>query len=283
MEIDSSKILYLVGAVLGVATIVYFSAEIIVELSPTLKAAILFLGFFFFLAAAQYSESDLLGLVLYVLAAGSYVVFLGYTVLRFSLGENGVFLLLGVSSALFIGLGYALHEKELGLERRQALGVMAAVVLVAVAATGFDVLGPQPTVDSEFRDSVSLQDVDSPGDRVVVGTVTARNSFVLSRTAELPGLHACLLPVREIQPLSYRGEGGVVSTSMLLGGGEERSFEVSLQATAFFNRSARPPEIDDRYRNLSSLPVEREDECPRSDTGDPRIVVVDRPTPPRFD
>lgn len=284
VELESSEVLYLVGALLGVVAIVYFSAEIIVELSPTLKSVILLLGFVFFFGAAQYAESTLLDAVLYVLAAGSYVVFLGYTVLRFSLGENGVFLLLAASSALFIGLGYALHELRLGLDRRQAIGVMILVVVVVVAGTGFDFLGPQATVDTDFRDTVSVGDVGSPDEQVVIGEVTANNPFVLSRTAELPNLQACLPATGGVQPLSYRGEdAGFVSRNMLLGGGEEKTFRITLQAVAFYNRSSGPPRIDERYRN-ASLPVERTDECrPAGDTDDTRILVVENPSPPRFD
>lgn len=274
IEFESSKVLYLVGALLGVAAIVYFSMEIIVELSPTLKSATLLLGFVFFFAAAQYADSDPLDAVLYVLAAGSYLVFLGYTVFRFTLGANGVFLLLAASSTLFIALGYALHEKEVGLTGRQAAVAMAAVVAVVVAGAAFDYLGPQATIETEFRDTVSVESVESPDEQVVVGEAVASNPFVLSRTAELPGLHACLPATGATQPLSYRSDDGFVSRNMLLGGGEERSYRITLQAAAFYNRSSRPPRIDERYGN-ASLPVERREECPPSGSGEAGVVVVE--------
>lgn len=287
IELDSSKILYVVGALLGIATIIYFSAEIIVELSPTLKSGILLLGFVFFFTTAQYTHDTLLDLVMYVLSAGSYIVFLAYTIIRFNLSENEVFLLLGASTILFVGLGYALHEKEFRLKRKHARIGMVALVLLTVVGVGFDFLGSQPTVETEFRSDISIEGIDSAENRVTLGEVTVQNSFVLSRTAELPNYHACVLPTNEIQTLSYRAQDDMaVSRNMLLSGGEERSFDITMQSVVFYNRSISGPEIHDAYMNVSSIPIEQSGECPAPSTvsqDDVRIVIVEDFTRTRFD
>lgn len=271
IELDSSRVMYVVGGLLGVATVLYFGAEIIVDMSPTLKSVVLLTAFVFFLAAGQHARSNPLDTVLYVFSAVSYLVFLWYTVSRFDLSENQVFLLLGASSLLFVGLGYAFREKEWELDRRRARVVMAVLAVVAFAAVAGDVLGAQPTAETEFDDGFPTEDVGGPGDRVVVGETTLTNGFPLSRFAEVPRHGGCVYPGREYVTLSHVDEEGSVSGDVLMSGGSSRSLDVVVSSTAFLDRETR--ELEDEFAAVDEVPVEVSEDCPEDVEG-PRLVVV---------
>ncbi len=272
IELDSSRVMYVVGGLLGVATVLYFGAEIIVDMSPTLKSVVLLTAFAFFLAAGQHARSNSLGTVFYVFSAVSYLVFLWYTVSRFELSENRVFLLLGASSLLFVGLGYAFREKEWELDRRQARIAMAVLAVVAFAAVAGDAVGAQPAAETEFDDGFSTEDVGGPGDRVVVGETTLTNGFPLSRFAEVPRHGGCVYPGREYVTLSHVDEEGSVSGDVLMSGGSSRSLDVTAPASAFLDRETR--ELKDEFAAVDEVSVEVAEDCPE-DVDGPRLVVVE--------
>lgn len=272
LDVDSSKVMYFVGGLLGVVTILYFGAEIIVDMSPTLKSMVLLMAFAFFLVAAQRARSGSLDSVLYVLSAGSYIVFLWYTVSRFDLTENHVFLLLGASSLLFIGLGYAFREEHLDIDDRRARIGMAVLVVLAMATVAGDALGAQPAAETEFDESFSLEEVQSPGDRVVVGELTVTNDFPFSRYAEPPRHRGCLYPGGESFVLSRADERGYSSSEMLLAGGSERSFGLTAPASAFYDRET--DELEAAFEGVDEIPIETADGCPE-DGEEPKLVVVE--------
>lgn len=273
-DTDVSTILYGLGAVLGVASILYFGWEILLELSPTIKSFILFSGFIFFLVAGVYRGYERLDTVLYVLSAGSYIVFLGYTIFRFALSTNQIFLTLALSSVLFLGLGYVFQiDREL-LTRQQAQYLLIAVVAIVFLLVVVDVLGPQPTTEETFQDQVNV----SAG-AVELGTVTVRNGFVFSRTAETPRYQACLYaPDMNTTARTHVSVDDRRSRSMLLGGGEAREFTV----TARFPAAPADEEerVEDRndvfteqeLQELGTVPVEIADSC--QETGDEATLTV---------
>lgn len=269
--VDSSKLMYFVGGLLGVVTVIYFGSEVVADMSPTLKSAVLLMAFAFFLVAGQAARSESLDSLLYVLSAGSYIVFLWYTVSRFSLSENLVFVLLGVSSLLFVGLGYAFREKEFELEPKHARVALAALVVLAAAAVAVDVLAAQPTIETEFEDGVSFDDV-GPGDRVVVGETTVSNEFPLSRFAELPHHAGCVYPGRERVGLSHVDEEDSFSGEVLVSGGSSRSYAVVAPVSAFLERETG--EVDDNFTGTDEVAIEVAESCPEEVDG-PRLMVVE--------
>lgn len=283
VDVDSSKVLYVVGAVFGFAAILYFGAEVIVEMSPTLKSTLLLLAFAFFLVAAQYTETESVDTVAYVLAAGSYVVFLWYTVTRFDLGETGVFLLLAVSSVMFIGLGYLLRETELELDGRQARVIAAALALLMVAAVAGDVVGAQPSAETEWMDGFTVDDDLGFGDSVKVGETTLSNEFLLSRFADVPRYTGCVYPGGETASLSHVEDDTPVSGQVLLSGGSERRFDVEVSMRGFADEDREG--VDDVYLEADEIPVEVREDCP-AESDDVKLVVVGAggsspPLPPR--
>jgi len=284
--VDNVKLLYAVGALLGVATVFYFGFRILEDLSPTTTATVILLGFVAFLLAGLYVETETLDTVFYALSAGSYLVFVAYFLAVFEPGDVGVFALLGFSSALFVGLGYGSSQRLLEVERRHAGIGIVVVLIVAPGLVGFDVVGAQPTYEDSFVDSVEVP--DGEGDRmeaVVVGEVTGTNGFAFSRRADPPDYRGCLYsPERRTFRLGYSESTG----GLILGGGESRTFELVVRESVFYERdgSGGEPELGEGLRDLGSVPVESAEDCPE-ETDEVKLVVVPddeaqegRPVPP---
>ncbi|WP_254837646.1 hypothetical protein [Natronomonas marina] len=271
LGLDREKLLYVVGILLGVAAAAYFGFQLFEGVSPATTATLLFAGFLCFLLVGVGFDVETLDIVAYALAAGCYLVFVAYVLSRFDVGDGGTFLLLAGSSALFIALGYLAQRDSLTLGRRRAAVAVVAVLLASVALVGVDLAGPQPTTTAEFEESVEIPDVR---DRATVGTVTVTNGFFLPRRADIDRYHACVYgPEYRPAPLEYRPSLG----SPLLGGGESRSYELALPGFVFYDDNGTRRE---GFQDLESIPVETAAECPeRSD--EPKVVVVQRPTPPR--
>lgn len=263
-DIDRVTILYGVGILLGVAAAFYFGFRLLPDLSPTTTAVMLALGFAVFLVTGATLERAILDTVSYALAAGLYIVLVGYLLVTFEFGDVEIFLLLAGSSALFIGLGYLAYEEQLEVNRRDA---RVAVVVLLVLGAGLmvaDVLGPQPTTTAEFESTI---EVPEPGEEVTVGTVTVENDFILSRSAELPRYGGCLY-TPEARPVYLRyvdGPGGDV----LLEGGSSRTFELVIGSGAFYEEGERHGNL----QGVDSIPVETADECPQQ-SDEIRLVIV---------
>ncbi|MFP4174630.1 MAG: hypothetical protein ACLFSW_02475 [Halobacteriales archaeon] len=277
-KIDPVEILYAVGTILGVASVVYFGFAVLEDLSPTTTAVSLLLCFVAFLLAALYVRVDILDTVLYVLSAGSYVVAVAYVFATYDLGEFGFLAILAGSSALFVALGYALNKELLDIDRRKALGGIAVVVFLLIALLAFDVAGAQPTYTHDFNDTVEVpQDVR---DTVTVGETTASNPFVLSRRAELPNVQGCVYtPEMEFANVRYEDS----PYNLRLAGGGERSFGVVVSPGTFYDRE--DDDLHEAFADRESVPVEVADECPET-ADEPKLVIVTdadtetRPDPP---
>ena len=187
-EIDESRMLYGLGAFLGVVAILYFGQEIILGLSPTIKSFILFSASVFFLGAAEYVRQGLLRTSLYFFSVFSYLSFLVYIFMRFSFSSEETFLILALSSIAFIALGYLKSEREYELDQdqsRKLLGVIAALVALTIV---FDVMGAQPEYELELKDSVEVVE----GERTYFGQLVIKNDFLLSRNVEASSYQGCL-------------------------------------------------------------------------------------------
>ncbi|WP_277542354.1 DUF1109 domain-containing protein [Haloarcula laminariae] len=198
LAIDSGKLLYALGVVFAAAALLYFSRDVVFTLSITVKAALLFLLFVALFLAGLTVKRDVLDVVAFALAGVSYIVFVGYVVIRYGPSETGTFALLAFSAALFVALGYLLREGIITVPRRQAVGVAVGLLLVSVALVGVDAVGGDVTYDLTTESSVTVQPVeDGPnpyGERERrVGTLTASNNFVFTRALSLPSLSGCLV------------------------------------------------------------------------------------------
>ncbi|MDS0282591.1 DUF1109 domain-containing protein [Haloarcula onubensis] len=241
--IDSGKLLYALGVAFAAAALLYFSRDVVFGLSITVKAALLFLAFVALFLAGLTTRRDVLDVVAFALAGVTYVVFVGYVVLRYGPSETGTFLLLSVSAALFVALGYLLREGAVTVPRRQATTIVAGLLLVGVALVGLDAVGGGVTYDVATESSVT---VDPPGDGPTpysrderrVGTVTASNGFVFTRALDLPDVRGCLVgpgTERADVYLSYDYPG--YDRPDTIGGGATREFPVVADFAVDRNRT----------------------------------------------
>ena len=72
---DGVSLLYAIGILFDLLAVLYFNFEVIVGLSPTVKATLLLLGFLGPLAGASIIDRSGLSEALYALSAVSYLMF----------------------------------------------------------------------------------------------------------------------------------------------------------------------------------------------------------------
>jgi hypothetical protein len=185
--LNSSTAFYALGTLFGLFSILYFSVEVILEISPAVKSAILLLASLTFFSATGLTSSRWRNIPLYFLASVSYLVFVAYTLLRFDFGPGLTFLILSGSSIAFLIAGYMVGEKELKVPEQKARYLLAAGAILMVGLFLFDLSGPQPEVQLQLRNSVNM----THGEETALGTVRVTNPFVLPRGFEVPNYRAC--------------------------------------------------------------------------------------------
>ena len=268
MAVDSRRVylLYAVGVLLGIVTTFYFAFILLEDLSPTITAILLFVGFIVFGAAGLFTRIERLDIVFYALATAAYLIGLWYTIMRFEFGDVAVFLALALSSALFIGLGYLAHEGLLGIDRRTTSIVLVAVIGFGVLLIGVDLLGPQPTTELELEDEIAIPEL---GAEERFGTVHVHNTFVLSRSIDRPDVHACLYaPDRIDAPIRFEAPVG----NEVLPGDSSVSVDLSVRSEAFYDREEET--LRASLQDRETIPVELETECPE-DVDDVTLVIIE--------
>jgi len=200
LAIDSGKLLYVLGVLFATAALLYFVRDVVFNLSITVKAALLLLGFVAFFVAGVALERDVLDVVAFALSGVTYVVFVGYVVVRYSPGETGTFLLLAASAGLFVGLGYALRAGIPTPSRRTAGYALGGLLVVSVLLVGGDALSGGVTYDVQTNESVTVSVPETeqgaggyPPVNKQIGTITASNPSPFLRALDLPSLSGCLV------------------------------------------------------------------------------------------
>lgn len=265
-DIDSSYILYGLGAVLGVYTVLYFGLEVILSLSPLTKSFMLSVGSAAFFLIAGYLETERVSNIFYGFSGVSYLVFTGYTLLRFEFSSELTFLFLGGSSALFIFLGYKVSDGGLSFEHSDYRKAIAGLTALAALLLVFDVLGAQPDHEIDLQDSVDLENGEN-----VVGTYTISNSFLLPRDADPKSYSSCIYSQGEQWEASFSSVEWQEDSPKMIYSGD----------SVVGNLTARVPQMEPRHEeekevaNISgSFEVEKRDECPESLEGK-KVVVAE--------
>lgn len=188
MKFDISYILYGMAVVLAAASLMVFGFDVLMSLSPTIRSLLLLLTFTFFVAAGNYTEEKGIRNIFYLIAAFAYAVFLMYTFAVFDMSSEAVFVLLALSSLMFMGFGYMAKKREVLLEQEIAKLVMIGTIIVTVIVLGVDLTAAQPTTDPTYRDSIEMTQ-----ERQVIGTMTVQNPFWVSREVEIESPRGCLV------------------------------------------------------------------------------------------
>ncbi|WP_276273429.1 DUF1109 domain-containing protein [Haloarcula litorea] len=268
-DIDSGKLLYALGIAFAAAALLYFVRDVVFGLSITVKAVLLLLAAVGFFLGGLAAERDVLDAVGFVLAAVTYVVFVGYVVVRYQPGGTATFLVLAISAALTLALGYLLRERDLSLPRRTVAASVGVVLVLGIALVGADVAVGGVTYASDFESSVTVTAPDSvPDDQqyferdVRVGRLTATNGPVFTRALSLPELSGCLVGTdagfREDVWLSYENRYDQADT---IAGGATRQLTI---------RASLPVDLNET-RSMTYA-VERGSDCD-ADRASPTLLV----------
>ncbi|RQG92914.1 hypothetical protein EA462_01445 [Natrarchaeobius halalkaliphilus] len=269
LDLDGGKVLYALGIAFALGALLYFVRDVVFGLSITVTAALLFVLFVAFFVAGLALERDLLDPVAFALAAITYAVFLWYVVSRYQLWETGIFLVLAVSAALFIGLGYGVREYRLAVPLRIAGLIVVALLAVSLVFVGADVAGGGISYGAELEErvTVTVPDDASGGDTVRVerhlGTVTATNEFVFTRPLDMPGVRGCVVGTDEIadEHVHVGYDPGSYQQPEAVGGNDAYSADLTAQFTV---------DVD---ADELALAVERGDDCDVT-RSEPTLVVV---------
>lgn len=269
LDLDGGKVLYALGVVFALGALVYFARDVVFGLSITVTAALLFAAFLAFLVAGVTLDRDVLDVVAYAVAALSYAVFLWYVASRYALDETGVFLLLAGSAVLFVGLGYAVREKRLDVDRRTAGYVVVGLLAVSLVLVGADVLtgDVRYSADLDEETTVEVTEEMAAQDRTratpAVGTLTVANPSPFTRPTDLPDAHACVLGTdapTDPTPVRYDPQG--FSAPDTIGGGDERTHGVEVNVPVVTNETGPV-----------TYEVERGADCDVT-RDDPTLIVV---------
>lgn len=254
-HVDESKILYGLGAFLGVASIIYFGHELILGLSPTVKSLILVSASAIFLVSGDIIENKLLMNSVYIFSGFAYLIFLTYVFARFDLSQIQTFGLLAGSSAAFIGLGYLRTEEIFSLKSGQSKKIITGLTVLALIFIAFDVTGTQPEYQLDLKEEINV----SEGEEFSVGTLRVENSFLLSRNIELPNYDGCIAYNETTSDNVYihpDGEG-------IISGGETQKFNLTDQIHFEGPPYERHGEVIEREReDTTAKYTVKNQECP---------------------
>ena len=270
-SLDSETLLYVLGVAFALGTLAFFASSVAFDLSITVTAALLLVTFVAFLIAGIAVDRPPLDTIAFAVSGVAYVVFLGYVVSRYRPDPVTVFVLLAASAGLFVGLGYALQENRLAIDRRTARFALLGLAAVGVLLVGADSIGAvEYTVDLD--DEFVLNETFEPDDEEVVfaeqriGRLTIENPTLFTREVDFPSLSSCLVGVENRQ---FRGgvyldyEPRSYQLPDRLSRNEETTTEIyaSVELPANATAPGQP------------IPIERADSCTVT-RSEPTLIVV---------
>jgi hypothetical protein len=277
-SLDSETLLYVLGVVFALGTLAFFASNVAFDLSITVTAALLLVAFVALLIGGLTIDRAPLDTVAFAVAGLSYVVFLGYVVSRYEPAAATVFVLLAVSAGLFVGLGYALQENRLTVDRRTARLALLGLAAVGVLLIGADSIGDvEYTIDLD-DDFVLNETYEPRGEAIVlgqqrVGTLTVRNPTLFTRPVDTPTLTGCLVGTeqrRSVRDVNVNYEPRSYQLPDQLGRNEETSADI--RASVELTPNATEPG--------ARIPIERADSCGVTRSEPTLLVVVDNPERP---
>ncbi len=263
-----TQVLYTIGALFGIFALAYFGTEVLLGLSPEVKALLLFFSFVVFLVLSFVAGE--LKAVTYALSAGAFLVFILFVLGSFGFSPGIVFLLLAGSSLLFVGLGYLESIDRLTLNPRMATIVIVALVIVGGGAVAVDALGEQPTQEITAVTEIPTDGLGTSG-QVTLGELTLTNDHYFSRTAQLDRHTACIYDGERKyeERIDYRQDNRYFwDNQVRIGPGDSQSYTMTVDGWTFYGEGGTAQE----FLDVEHIPVTVADTCPSS-SDEPQIVI----------
>ena len=168
---------------------------------------ILFIPLLIILGLAYFRTKKIYPLM-YILSAFSYIITLAYFIGAWGLKKDAIIATLGVSAILLIAIGYNIShsKKQHELKRIKRYGIVLPITIIVFASIiGSANIGMErqtETVSSVkyseiFSDEKGKLYINTPGNQVLLQTITIKNSLFLSVYQKIPRYTICFYPLNE--------------------------------------------------------------------------------------
>jgi len=272
VDIDSETLFNGAAAAIATIAVLVYVLNVEIPYSPVTKyaLAIVFLGGVF--ALTQRTDNHQLVLFGYAVILISAVAIFFDIVNTFELGNTATVLGLLVIAAAIFSLRSLLDEESQFLSGRRATFAFAVIVAVVAIVLLVDVASGGLAYELQTQSQVTFAGDRDYRDQARLGTVVVRNPTPLPERVDVPTYAACTVgnwsafrpqpnpdaPPEEVR-VDLHVDDGYNEHVFSFGG---KSYPVLLHANVIAS-------------NETSVPVERTDSCPDTETGSPYIAVFE--------
>lgn len=202
-SVDPSSIMYLFGLLFGALSVLYFAKDILLSLSITVKSYALFvLASFIFSTSFLFTDSPLY-ILLIALSGIAYSVAVLYTWNSNPLKRTYRFLLLMLSSLLFIGVATGVQSNLFSQNTTAVISFSGFLFVVFILLSVLDTREEDP-VTSE----VSVENDIEVDDEIVVGSVDIKNDGLFRRRYEKPDFEVLYKQGEQTYDIPFTVENG---------------------------------------------------------------------------
>lgn len=235
-QIDTSLVMYIFGVVFGVISILYFTKDILVSLSVTVKSAILYSSSILIFSGGLFIQSEIISVILVIFCGFTYTSATIYIWKTYQLEKVGRFLVLAVSSVLLLSVGRSLQTGIFGdMEGMTAVLIGGLVpLLITILLSVVDTLEDDTVIYRfEFReDTIELEDSDKK-----LGSLQIENESYFRRMYSLPRLKAEVSNKKNMNlPVTYQNDTASTDVSTIKSG-QKLNSDVVLFPNKLPNRS----------------------------------------------
>lgn len=201
--VDASIIMYAFGVIFGVISILYFTRDILVSLSVTVKSLVLYAVSIFMFSLSIFVSSGVISVILMIFFGSSYTFATSYVWKTYRFEKLGRFLILATSSVILLSIGRSLQTDLFtnlqGMISIVGVGLVPLIVVILVSA--IDIMEEENiTYKFEFKDTIS----DITEAQCSIGELEIENNSYFRRKFESPNIEAKLsLNDEKGLPVSY--------------------------------------------------------------------------------
>ncbi|OKY77778.1 MAG: putative membrane protein [Candidatus Methanohalarchaeum thermophilum] len=269
LDLKFSQLFYLLGGVFGVISLIYFAFNTIFGLSPIIKSILFILLFFAFLESGYLMKNMSLK-VFYLLGIASYLGFVFHLNNVYSLDSNEVFVLLVLSTVLFISLGYFSLEKNISIGNKRLKLLLGITLVSTILLFGFDITGAHPSQSFVPKDQVNLSELNEQNLEVGAGEIEIKNDFFLPRKVKVIDYEVKLFWPSKNGTIGLKIDQFPIYQEKIIKGGETLTLTTNIYIyPGKYNLT--------QIRKLGAVPIEKVQTFPKK-VDEPKILVKPRDT-----